>query len=91
VTREAVGERGWPLAVGEADVGCDGPSRAPRLYVRVAGVRYGLNEYASPSLGYADLGRATVGARRPLWTDAPTTGKRSTRALQAEALDACHP
>jgi hypothetical protein len=95
VTREGVGER-WPLAVGEADVGCDGPGRTPRLFVLVDGVRYGLNANASNTLGYADLARATTADRRPLWRAAPTprdvgASRVSTRALADEARDLCHP
>jgi hypothetical protein len=93
VTREDIGIE-WPLAVGEADVGCDGGARAARLFVLVDGVRYGLNEAAARQLGYADLRRATLSRGQPLWKDAPGksgAAKLPTTALLKAARDICHP
>jgi hypothetical protein len=42
----------WPLTVSSAVVGCD---PVDRLWVKVDGVRYGLNGLASRQLGYSDL------------------------------------
>jgi hypothetical protein len=97
VTREDLGAR-WPLTVAEADVGCDGSARAPRLFVLVAGTKYGLNANADAQGGYAALGEGRIGGR-PLWKDAPpaparktaTPKKIPTEALQEAASQECHP
>jgi hypothetical protein len=97
VTREDLGAR-WPLAVAEADVGCDGPARAPRLFVLVDGTKYSLNANADAWGGYTALTTGRVEGR-PLWKDASsppagksiTVKKMSTEALQKAASQECHP
>jgi len=97
VTREDLGAR-WPLAVAEADVGCDGSGSTPRLYVQVEGTKYSLNANADASGGYEALEMGRVGGR-PLWKDAPPTPagkapivkKIPIEALQKAAGQECHP
>jgi hypothetical protein len=93
VTVEELG-REWPLNVAEADVGCDGSARAPRLYVYIGGTKYALNGLAMHNFEYLDLAKGRTADGRPLWKDAPPGGagpRIGTGALQNKARDCCHP
>ena len=58
----------WPFSVSGGTVGC---SHGNEWWFQANGVRYGLNDYASPAKGYAPLDRIWALEASPVVTPPP--------------------